>query len=112
MGSKSLDKEGNVEEVYSINKTLYNRIKQHSEDGIYMDGFCITVDIDKACFKMESLITNNSITIFSQLNTMRYIGYTISSLMSTVIGLFGYKSDMHKYIDKLVTELYETKTPL
>lgn len=94
-----------MEEVYSVNKVLYAELKKHSEDAIYMDGFCITIDTDKACFRMVSLITNNSITVFSKVNTMRYIAYTVSSLMSTVIGLFGYKSDMHNYIDRLITEL-------
>lgn len=98
-----------MEEVYSINKTLYSKLKQHSKDEIYMDGFCITVDTDKACFRMASLVTNNSITVFSKVNTMRYIAYTVSSLMSTVIGLFGYKSDMHNYIDSLITELNITE---
>lgn len=101
-----------MEEFYSVNKKLYNKLRQHSDDEIYMDDVCITIDTDRACFKMTSLNTNISITIFSKVNTMRYMAYTVSSLMSAVIGLFGYKSDMHRYIDKLVTELYETKTPL
>lgn len=101
-----------MEDNRSINKTLYDMVKSQVTDEMTMTDFNISVDPDKACFRLVSLITNNSITIFSKVNTMRYMDYTVSSLMSTVIGLFGYRSDMHKYIDKLVTELYETKTPL
>lgn len=69
---------------------------------IYLDNFTIKLDKSRMCIRIKSNDDKISMTIFSKVNTMRYVSYTVSSLMGNLILNFGYKSSIHKYFDNIL----------
>lgn len=100
-----------MEEQYVINKALYIKLKEEMVDSRNTDCGCdIIICIDSESLRFVNEDIGNSITVFSKPNTMRYISYTIDSLMSEIIAKFGYQSTLHRYVDKILRNIGYIKT--
>lgn len=99
-----------MEEQYVINKALYNKLKEEIIDNNVDCGCDIVVYTDSEYVRFVNEDMGNSITVFSKPNSMRYIAYTVDSLMSEIIGKFGYQSVLHHRVDKVLREIGYIKT--
>lgn len=88
-----------------VNKAVYNKLRTLIKDIGYMDDFSVIVDSQYESIKFINEDIGNSITIFSKVNSMRYMAYTVDAIMSEVIAKFGYHSNLHTYVDNLLREL-------
>lgn len=82
----------NLYDYLSRNDNITNRLENHS----------ILIDSETQSIKFSCNATLTTITVFSILNTMRYMAYTIDTLMGELITTFGYNSELHKELDKIV----------
>lgn len=75
---------------------LYKYVLENELQELNMSEHCIDVNQTNESIKFMCKDTSTTLTIFSIPNTMRYIPFTIDTLMGTVISMFGYQSDLHR----------------
>lgn len=94
-----------MEKEYVINKAVYRKLHALIVEVGYMDDFSVVIDSQSESVRFVNEDIGSSITIFSKPNTMRYLGYTVDAIMSEIIAKFGYRSNLHTYVDDLLKEL-------
>lgn len=88
-----------------VNKVIYNKLRAVKTQDIKTPTFDIVIDTEQQYVRFVNPDKGSSITLFTTANTMRYLKYSIDDLMSEVISKFGYRSDLHNYLDNTLTEL-------
>lgn len=92
-------------EEFVVNKAVYSKLQSSREIRVNANNFNIVVDSQNEFVRFVNEDVGSSLTLFSKPNTMRYISYTVDSIMSEVISKFGYQSKLHRYMDGLLKEL-------
>lgn len=97
-----------MSETTSINTCLYNYVIANELNELNMNESVITVDLKTQHVKFITKDCNTSLTVFSITNTIRYIPYTINTLMGTIISMFGYQSELHRAMAVFVQTLLQS----
>lgn len=80
---------------------------EHELQELNMSDHCIDLNPDNASVKFMCKDTSTTLTIFSIPNTMRFIPFTVDTLMGTVISMFGYQSDLHRAMAVFVLQILQ-----